>query len=274
MKIDAHQHFWKYQKQGFEWITDSMSAIQRDFLPADLAPHLQQNKIDGCVTVQVAQSETENEFLLGLAEESPFIKGVVGWVDFKSEKIIDHLTQLSRHKKLKGFRHIVQGEADGFLLHPDFIRGIQALKHFPFTYDILVYSRQLPDVINFLPAVAEQPLVIDHLAKPSIKTNDLKDWSRLIKEVARFENVYCKLSGMVTEADWNNWSQEDFLPYLDVALECFGSKRLMYGSDWPVCQVAATYYEQRSIVTNFIASLSTSEKDLIEGGNAVRFYNL
>lgn len=274
MKIDAHQHFWKYQKVGFEWITDDMNVIRKSFLPTDLSPLLQQNEIDGCVAVQVDQTEAENDFLLGLADQNTFIKGVVGWVDFKSDQIADRLAYYSQNKRIKGFRHVVQSEPDGFLLQPNFIRCVKTLKTFDFTYDILVYARQLPDVIKFLERVPDQRLVIDHLAKPDIKSSELKDWTKYMKAAAHFENVYCKLSGMVTEADWYNWKAEDFKPYLDVVFECFGVNRLMYGSDWPVCNVAATYNQQWSLVTNYIAHLSSTEKELIEGGNAVRFYNL
>lgn len=274
MNIDSHQHFWRYQKAGFEWITDDMKVIQRDFLPTDLAPLLAENDIEGCVTVQVDQTENETDFLLNLADQYDFIKGVVGWVDFKSEKINERLFEYSRYWKLKGFRHIVQGESKGFLLQPDFIRGIRALKPFNFTYDILVYAHQLEDVIRFLPQVPDQKFVVDHLAKPSIKAGEIAEWSKHIKKVAAFENVYCKLSGMVTEAKWKKWNDSDFRPYLDTVFECFGARRLMYGSDWPVCLVGASYHQQRSIVEAYLTHLSHQEKEQIRGGNAVRFYNL
>jgi len=251
-----------------------MKVIQRDFSPKDLHPLLQENKIDGCVSVQADQSEGETQFLLINANQNEFIKGVVGWVDLKSEKLENRLSAYTQFPKLKGFRHVVQGEADGFLLQKEFLRGIKALKTFNFTYDILVYARQLEEVLLFVKQFPDQKFVIDHLAKPSIKDKDFTTWAKNMSLIAEFENVSCKLSGMVTEADWKNWKSSDFTAYLDLVFKCFGVNRLMYGSDWPVCLVAASYPQQLNIIETYISKLSVHEKESLMGGNASRFYNL
>ena len=273
-RIDSHQHFWKYNPIRDGWITHDMKVIQRDFFPEDLSPILQENQINGCVSVQADQSEEETLFLLTLAGQNDFIKGVVGWIDFKSKKIKERLSFYSAFPKLKGFRHVVQGEKDGFLMDKDFLVGISALSDFNFTYDILVYSRQLEEVVQFVRKFPDQKFVIDHIAKPSIKAKETNEWRKNMLMISAFENVSCKLSGMVTEADWKNWKLEDFMPYLDHMMTVFGSSRLIYGSDWPVCLLAASYAQQLGIVESYISRLSISEKESIMGGNAVRFYNL
>jgi L-fuconolactonase len=273
-RIDSHQHFWKYSQARDTWITDEMKVIQRDFFPEDLAPLLKKTNIDGCVTVQADQSDEETNFLLELAAQHEFIKGVVGWVDLRSPVLEQKLQDLSRYKKLKGFRHIVQAEPPGFLLQKDFLQGIRLLKVYQFTYDILIYPDQCMDAIQFVKEHPEQPFVVDHLAKPLIKEKLLQPWKLYMKELAQFPNVMCKLSGMVTEADWKYWNPEDFHPYMETILECFSANRVMYGSDWPVCLVAASYDQQAALVENYISQLSDSEKQQIMGGNAIRFYNL
>jgi L-fuconolactonase len=272
--IDSHQHFWKFNPVRDSWITEKMSTIQRDFLPDDLAPILKENNVDGCVAVQADQSEQETIFLLELAAKNDFIKGVVGWVDLKSEKIKDKLSFYTRFPKLKGFRHIVQAEPDGFLLQKNFIAGIHSLREYNFTYDILVYARQLDEVILFVQKFPDQKFVLDHIAKPSIKKKEFEQWAKRISVLADFQNVHCKISGMVTEADWKNWKPIDFKPYLDFVFNAFGAHRLMYGSDWPVCLVAASYKQQIAIVNEYVSKLSVDEKEMVMGGNAIRFYNL
>jgi L-fuconolactonase len=275
MRIDSHQHFWQYNPARDAWITDDMKIIQRDFSPNDLAPVLKENTMDGCVSVQADQSETETLFLLDHADKHAFIKGVVGWVDLLADNVHERLEYLSSFKKLKGFRHIVQGEPDDrFLLGKDFCRGIAALHTKGFTYDILIYPKQLEAAIEFVKRFPDQSFVVDHIAKPFIKEGRLDNWEKYMRDLATFDNVYCKVSGMVTEADWKNWKPNDFTPYLDVVLESFGSKRILYGSDWPVCLVAAPYQQQLNIVEQNIAHLSTSEQKAIMGENAIRFYNL
>jgi len=274
-RIDAHQHFWKYDPVRDAWINESMAVIQRDFLPADIQPLLSNNGIHGCVAVQADQSEAENKFLLNLADQHDFIKGVVGWIDLQSGNIQEQLSQYSQYKKLKGFRHILQGEKQrDFMLRPAFKHGIAALHAFGFTYDILIFPDQLKYSKAFINAFPYQPFVIDHISKPYIKDKKIEEWKRDITALAEFSNLSCKISGMVTEADWRNWKNEDFRPYLDVVVEAFGVKRLMFGSDWPVCLVAGSYSEVMNLVSEYFSGFSKDEQGAFFGGNAVRFYNL
>jgi L-fuconolactonase len=272
--IDSHQHFWKYDPRRHSWIDDKMKVIQKDFLPSDLEPLLKKNQLEGCVAVQVDQAEMENTFLLELARQHKFIKGVVGWVDLRAPDLEERLEYFSQFPSLKGFRHIVQGEPKGFLSNPTFIKGVKKLAQFNFTYDLLIYHHQLQEALPFVQQVQEVKIVIDHLAKPSIRTKEKTHWELNMAALATFQNVHCKLSGMVTEANWHSWRQEDFEPYLDEVFECFGADRLMYGSDWPVCLVAANYDEQLSIVRQYVSKLSSVEKQKVFGDNAKRFYNL
>jgi len=275
MIIDAHQHFWQYHPVKDAWITDDMKVIQQDFLPQHLQPVLAQNNVDGCVAVQADQSEVETDFLLGLAAEHDFIKGIVGWIDLRDADLEYRLAHYSQFPVLKGFRHIVQGEPDpSFIIREDFCRGIHLLSKYNFTYDILVYPVQLPAVTTFVQKFPDHRLVIDHLAKPYIKTGDVDNWAKQMRAIAQHPHVYCKLSGMVTEADWNNWEPAHFAPFLEVCLEAFGPDRLLFGSDWPVCQVAGSYSQVKGIVTDYISTLSLAEQAKIMGGNAIAFYGL
>jgi len=273
--IDAHHHFWLYDPARHGWITEEMSGIRKDFLPKDFEPILKQNGISGSVLVQVDQDEAENEFQLKNAEENDFIKGVVGWVNLQADNIEERLEFYKQYKKMKGFRHILQGEADrALMLKPAFMNGISKLKEFGYTYDILIYTDQLKYAKEFVAAFPDQPFVIDHIAKPNIREHNIKDWKMDITAVAEHENVYCKVSGMVTEADWQNWRKEDFTPYLDVIVEAFGIDRIIYGSDWPVCLVAATYEQMKSIVDDRLSSFSKDEQEKFFGKNAIKFYDL
>ena len=275
MRIDAHQHFWKYNSQRDSWITDDMRVLRADFLPHHLAPLLQQEGFDGCVAVQADQSEEETALLLQLEEENPFIKGVVGWVDLQSSKVEERLGHFAQAKKLKGLRHIVQAEADEqFMLRPAFMHGISLLQTFNFTYDILIYPAQLPSAEKLVAAFPHQKFIVDHLAKPIIKSGEVEMWEKDLRRLAQHQNVYCKISGMVTEADWQHWNQAHFTPYLDVVTEAFGTHRLVYGSDWPVCLLAATYQQQLGIVQKYFQTFSESEQAQIFGGNAQQFYQL
>jgi L-fuconolactonase len=275
LKIDAHQHFWKFDPVRDAWINDEMKLIQRDFLPIDLLPLLQEHDFEGCVTVQSDQSEAENEFQLQNADTHSFIKGVVGWVDLQAEDIEERLSYFKQFKKLKGFRHVLQGEKQrDFMLRPAFKRGIGKLKKHGFTYDILIFPDQLKFSAELVSLFPEQPFVIDHIAKPYIKDKKIDDWKKDIQAIAKYENLSCKISGMVTEANWKTWKQEDFRPYLDVVVEGFGMERLMFGSDWPVCLVAAKYEEMLNILNDYFLPFSAHEKELFFGGNAIRFYNL
>ncbi len=273
-RIDSHQHFWKFNSERDSWITDDMKVIQKDFLPEDLAPLLETHHFKGCVAVQADQSENETQFLLDLANNNDFIKGVVGWVDLRSCLVEDRLLHFSQHAKLKGFRHVVQAESNGFMMQKEFLQGLKALKKYTFTYDILIREHQLDETIWLVNHFPDQNFVIDHLAKPRIGKEERIVWEKKMTAMASFDNVYCKLSGLVTEADWKNWKVDDFKPYLDTVLSLFGSKRVMYGSDWPVCLVAASYKTQLELIEQHIKQFSDSEKQLIMGENATRFYNL
>jgi L-fuconolactonase len=274
-KIDSHQHFWNYDPATHGWITDDMEIIRQDFLPDDLEPILNEYGFSGCVSVQADQTETENHMLIEHAMRHSFIKGVVGWVDFKAADVEDRLAYYQQFEKLKGFRHILQGEADrAYMLDADFKRGISKLKQFGYTYDILIYTDQLGYANEFAAAFPDQPFVIDHLAKPKIKEGDIKQWAKDMQAIAQNENVSCKVSGMVTEADWKDWKQEDFTPYMDIVFGAFGADRVMFGSDWPVCRVAATYGEVLSIAEAYVDKLSTTEQTKFWGANAMKFYGL
>jgi L-fuconolactonase len=274
MIIDSHQHFWKYNTQDYTWLDESMSSIRKDFLPEDIEPLLLANGIDGCVCIQVNQTTEETQFLHDLAQKNEFIKGLVGWVDLKSKSIEEELTAYKKLGKLKGFRHIVQAEPIGFMQNSDFIKGIKKLADFDFTYDILIYPSQMKDAIHLAKNCPENRLVIDHLAKPNVRGKEISQWGNYLQKLSEFPNVYCKISGMVTEADWKNWEKEDFFIYLDHVLGSFGVNRILYGSDWPVCLVAAEYDEQLDIVKAYFDKLSETEKSLIFGLNAAKFYKL
>ncbi|MBL7871287.1 MAG: amidohydrolase family protein [Cyclobacteriaceae bacterium] len=273
-RIDSHQHFWKYNPVRDGWITEDMKIIQRDFYPDELAPILKENNFDGCVAVQADQSEEETNFLLELAQQHSFIKGVVGWVDLHSELVEERLFYFRQHTKLKGIRHIVQVEPSGFMTQKEFLNGIKTLKKFNLTYDILVKEHQLEETLWFVNQFPDQKFVIDHIAKPNIGKKDRAFWTRNMAAIATFPNVFCKLSGLVTEADWKNWKPTDFEPYLNTIFTCYGMNRVMYGSDWPVCLVAGSYKQQLGIIEQYITSFSASEKQLVMGENAARFYNL
>lgn len=274
-RIDSHQHFWKFDPVRDAWITEDMGAIRRDFLPHDLAPVLKAHGMDGCVTVQADQSAAENDFLLALAAEHDWIKGVVGWVDFQAADITEQLARYEEHKKLKGFRHVLQGEPQrDFMLRPAFLNGIRALREFNFSYDILIFPDQVGFAETFARKFPDQRFVIDHLAKPYIRDKKLDPWRHDMQRLAALDNVSCKVSGMVTEANWQSWKKQDFFPYLDVVVSAFGTDRLLFGSDWPVCLVAASYGEMMAIVTDYFSTLSENEQAKIFGGNAAKFYNL
>ena len=274
-RIDSHQHFWKYDPVRDSWINDEMAVIRKDFYPSQLKQILTENGFDGCITVQSDQTEIENAFQLSHAKEFDFIKAVVGWIDLQSENVEERLAWYKQFEKLKGFRHILQGEARrDLMLKPDFKRGISYLNKFGYTYDILIFPDQLQYSIELVEEFPDQKFVIDHLAKPYIRDGKIYDWKNDMEEMAEHENVYCKVSGLVTEADWKNWKQEDLIPYLDVVTEAFGTDRLMFGSDWPVCLVAAEYKDVVKIIKDYFSSFTINEQDKIFGLNAINFYNL
>jgi L-fuconolactonase len=275
MRIDAHQHFWRYNADEFDWIDDSMSALRRDFGPADLKVEFDRTGFQGSIAVQARQSLEETRWLLDLAAPSPLILGVVGWFDLRSPDLRSQLREFAGNPKLVGVRHVVQGEPDDrFLLRPDFLRGIGALEEFDLAYDILIYPRHLPVAAEFVQQFPRQRFVLDHLAKPLIKSGSIHPLEEGMRELAKFPNVYCKLSGMVTEADWGNWKPEHMRPYLDIALDCFGPERLMIGSDWPVCTVAASYAQTMNVVLDYFGKYPGDVQDAVLGRNAERFWKL
>ena len=275
MRVDAHQHFWKYNPAEYEWIDDSMVAIRRDFLPEDLELELERNKFHGSVAVQARQTLEETRWLLELAEGSSKIFGVVGWVDLCSADVRAQVSVLARNRKLVGIRHIVQSEPDDrFLLRQDFARGITTLEEFDLAYDILIYTKHLPVAAEFVERFPKQRFVLDHLAKPAIKLQEIESWAAGVRRLAAFPNVFCKLSGLVTEADWQRWKPEDITPYLDIAFATFGASRLMIGSDWPVCLVAGSYSRTLDVVKNYLQFYPAETRDAVLGENAGRFWRL
>jgi len=274
MKIDAHQHFWKYDPVEYDWIDDSMSLLKKDFLPEHLTTELSNCGFDGCIAVQARQTEEESRFLLDLARQNKFIKGVVGWVDLRNKKVHERLENLSKNKLLKGIRHIVQSEPDDFMLKKDFQNGISILKQFNLTYDILIYPRQLISAIELVNHFPDQHFVIDHIAKPSIKEQKIESWKSGIRELALAPNVFCKISGLVTEADRKYWEPEDFTSYLDVVFDVFSIDHLMVGSDWPVCLLAAGYKQVMVIIEDYTRNFNKEDVAKVFGGNAIRFYDL
>lgn len=275
MRLDAHHHFWRYNPTEFDWIDDDMAAIRRDFLPADLAAEIQDSGIDGVVSVQARQCLAETAWLLELASRHTFIRGVVGWVPLIAPDARAILLRCAANPKLRAVRHVLQGEpAPDYMLRPDFNRGISALKEFDLTYDLLILERQVPQTLSFVDLHPQQRFVLDHIAKPRIRNGLISPWRENLRELARRPNVWCKLSGVVTEADYKAWTPAGIRPYLDAALEAFGASRVMFGSDWPVCRVACDYRRWVQLVQEFVAPLSATEQAAIFGGNAVNAYHL
>lgn len=275
MKIDSHQHFWIYDPIKDAWITDEMAVIKNDFMPEDLEPLIKEAGIDGVVAVQADQSENETHFLLDLMGKHDYIRGVVGWIDLRAENLEDRLDYFSQFKGLKGFRHIVQAEPqDDFLLRDDFCRGIAKLKKYNYTYDILIYPKHVRHAVKFARRFPDQPFVVDHIAKPFIKDQLFDDWAREMREFASMNHVTCKISGLITEADWVNWKYDHFKKYIDTTLEIFGIDRVMFGSDWPVCLVGASYYETCEILRQNTLQLSADENEKLWGKNCIDFYKL
>lgn len=274
--IDAHQHFWSYDAVAYDWIGDEMAVLKRDFLPPDLAPLLADQDLAGCVAVQARQTDEETDFLLELAREHEIVAGVVGWLDLRSDQLERKLADYTPFPKLKGIRHIVQAEADpDFMLQDAFLRGVRILAKAGLTYDILVFERQFPMVLRFLEQCPDQPFVLDHLGKPVIAGGPSANWREGIRHMAEHPQVYCKVSGLVTEADWTNWSSAEFIPFLDVVFEAFGPERVMYGSDWPVCLLAADQYQTvYQLVDEYTRQLTETERAAFFGGNARNFYKL
>jgi L-fuconolactonase len=273
-RVDAHQHFWHYTPDEFGWIDDSMAAVRLDFLPSDLRPLMDQAKMSATVAVQARQSIEETRWLLDLADRHPWIAGVVGWLPIADPSIEHTLEEFADNPRLKGVRHVLQGEPDAYMDRDGFNAGIAPLRQHSLTYDVLILERQLPAAIRFVDRHPDQPFVLDHLAKPSIAAHQVEPWRTHLRELARRPNVSCKLSGMVTEADFSAWTIEDLRPYIETALEAFGPSRLLFGSDWPVCTAASTYDHWVTIVHELVSALSEEERNAIFGDNAAKFYNL
>jgi L-fuconolactonase len=274
-RIDAHHHLWKYSREQYPWMADNMDELRRDFLVDDLSRVLREASIQGVVTVQARQMLEETEWLLGLAEGNDFMQGVVGWVPLVEEGVRYQLDKLSVHTKLKAVRHVLHDEPDDFyMLRGDFNRGVAHLKDFNLRYDILVFERQLPQTIEFVDRHPQQVFIVDHIAKPRIKDGLLSPWRENMVELGRRENVYCKLSGMVTEANWAGWTESDLQPYFEIAMEAFGPGRLMFGSDWPVILLASSYQRWLETVQCAISGLSPDEQTQILSGTATTAYQL
>ena len=275
MRIDSHQHFWRYNSRDYPWIDASRAPLMADYQPHDLLPLMQTTGIDGTVAVQARQNLRETEYLLALADEADFIRGVVGWVDMRAADVEAQLERFAPHPRMVGVRHIVHDEADDrFMLGGNFLRGLAKLAACDLRYDLLLFPRHLPIAIDVVKQFPDQPFVLDHIAKPFIKDGLLEPWERDIRQLASYDNVWCKISGLVTEAAWGGWTQDDFAPYLDVVFECFGVDRLMFGSDWPVCTLSGSYSQVVGIIENYIAALSADEQAAVMGGVAAGFYQL
>ncbi len=273
--IDSHHHFWKYSPEEYGWIGDGQSVLKRDFLPADLKKEIDAAHVDGVVSVQARQTLEETRWLLELANKNDFIRGVVGWAPLISKDVQKDLEKFAAEKKLKAIRHVLQDEKDDrYAIREDFQRGIGVLKKFNLVYDILIYEKQLPAAIELVDNFPNQVFVLDHVAKPKIREKSLSPWRERMKDVAKRQNVYCKLSGMATEADHGGWEAADLRPYVEVVMEAFGPKRIMFGSDWPVCLLAVTYQKWAGVVRNFISKLSETERNRVMGGTAVEAYKL
>ncbi|WP_407270880.1 amidohydrolase family protein [Radiobacillus sp. PE A8.2] len=274
MRIDAHQHFWIYNKDEHVWMTDEHAAIKKSFLPNALSDPLSEEGFDGSVVVQARQSLDETEWLLSLAEENEFIKGVVGWVDLCSDEVEKQLQKYAKNSYFKGVRHVVHDEQDDrFMLREDFRKGISLLEHYQLTYDFLLFPKHLPIALELVKEFPRQKFVLDHIGKPNIGEHLISPWKEDLYNLAKHPNVYCKLSGMVTEAN-KNWNYEDFIEYLDVVFDAFGPKRLMIGSDWPVSTLCGSYADVIGIVRRYIASLSDEDQSLIEGNTCAAFYGI
>lgn len=275
MRIDTHQHFWQFDPVRDSWITDEMKAIQRDFTPLDIQFVLERNGFSGTVAVQASQSDEETNYLVQLSKDYPFIKGVVGWIDLQAENISEQLENYRAVQVLKGFRHVVEGEADpDFLIRPAVLNGLKALADYGYTYDLLIRPRHYKATLQCVDQNPNLQFVLDHIAKPPIKTREFDEWAAFIDALAAYPNVVCKVSGLATEADWAGWKLDDFKQYLDHIFTCFGKQRIMYGSDWPVCLLAASYEESIAIVEDKLGDFTAAEKKAFWAENAIRIYNL
>lgn len=256
-------------------MSDEMQVLKRNYLPEDLLPLLQQSGVDGCIAVQASQTREENDFLLGLAAAHPYIRGVVGWIDWQSQDIKEQLAYYQTVEKMKGFRHVIHDEPDtDFMLQPGFIKYVTEVLQHGFVYDILIFDYHLPNTLQFLQQLPAKAMVIDHIAKPKIGKKEIRQWKEDLKAIAAYPHIYCKISGMVTEAVWKKWTYEDFVPYIDTVMELFGPDRVLYGSDWPVCTLSASYADTYGIVARYFEQMTAAEQEKFFGGNATAVYGL
>ena len=274
MLIDSHIHFWNYDKVRDAWITEEMQVLQKNYLPQILQPVIQRADVDGVIAVQADQSEAETNFLLRLSQNNSFIKGVVGWIDLSSDRVEERLAYYQQFPQIKGWRHIVQAEPDNFMLGDKFQKGISLLQKYNYTYDILSYPHQIKTAIELVRTFPNQKFVLDHCAKPIIKEKNIGDWKNQMQTISENKNVYCKLSGLLTEAKWNQWQPEDFFPYFEIVFEAFGTERILFGSDWPVILLSGEYRQWKNLVEFYLQKFSTSEQQNVMGNNAIKFYNL
>lgn len=274
LRIDAHHHLWRFNEVEFAWIDDSMAELRRDFLTDELRKELEAATVDATIAVQARESLDETTWLVECARSSSAIWGVVGWAPLTFDELPDILDCFGRNPRLVGFREVVQGKPEGYLLQPAFHRGIDELTRRGFAYDILIHERQIVEAISFVDQHVNQRFVLDHAAKPKISKGEMEPWATNLRELARRPNVYCKVSGLVTEASWKTWTEESLQPYLDVCVEAFGAGRLMAGSDWPVCTVASSYKRWWEVLTHYFAGFSESETRGIFGENALKFYGV
>lgn len=273
--VDSHQHFWKFDPVRDNWMEPGkMEAIRKDFLPADLKPIIDQYKVDATVAVQADQSLDETDFLLEQANKNDFVAGVVGWIDLKSSSLQSSLKSYQDSTSLVGFRHITQSEPKGFMTDPTFLEGVTTILEQDYRYDVLIYWHQMEEAIEMIRALPEKLMVLDHIAKPNIQDGRILKWKKSMKELAEFEHLYCKISGMITEAHWQYWTENDLRPYIDVAMETFGPDRCMFGSDWPVCTLAGSYGQVISTLRSYLSSFTKSEQSRIMGQNCLDFYGL
>lgn len=273
--IDAHHHLWRYTPDEYDWIDENMEVLRKDFLPDDLKAAMLSAGVDGTVAVQARQTLEETRWLLDLAEANDEIRGVVGWAPIAGEDFPGIMEEFDGRTKLKGLRHVIQGEKDeNYILREDFNAGIRALAGSGLVYEILIYERHLPQTIDFVDRHPNQMFVLDHVAKPLIAAGIIEPWATRMRELAKRENVWCKVSGMVTEADWKTWTPESLKPYMDVAVEAFGPERLMVGSDWPVCLVACNYERWWQMLRDYFAGFSDTERAHVLGSNAIDVYGL
>lgn len=274
MRLDAHHHFWRYTPAEYGWIDDAMRAIRRDFLPAELQATIATARIDGVISVQARQSVEETAWLLELADRHDFIRGVVGWLPLAEIGMEKELERFAANRKLRSLRHVLQGEPDGFMDRTDFNAGVRMLRRYGLAYDLLVVDRQLAEMIRFVDRHPDQLFILDHIAKPRIQHNELQPWAADLCQLAKRPNVYCKLSGMVTEADYSRWTETQLRPYMEITMEAFGPSRLMFGSDWPVCLVACPYDRWVAIVERFVSTLAPAEQRCFWHDTACKAYSL